>query len=163
VPTTQLFFGTWLVLILLMVAGVTAWRQLAILRGQGDPSEEQHYQLGRARRRLFSSAVMFLLALLLAGALIFLEAPAQQLADSIDHHGIGEVEKPENKEFARFYGWYWVLFMLLLLLLLVVAGVDLWVVRRHGQRQMRRLQDDRRAMIERQAALLREERRRQDE
>jgi hypothetical protein len=95
---------------------------------------------------------MVILGVLLAVALLCLEEPADQIAKG----GQAEVEK--QREFADFYGWYWIVFLLLLLALLVLAGIDLVSIRRHGWKQMRRLQEDRREMIARQAALLRQER-----
>jgi len=155
----QALFGAALVAILLGVAGVTAWRQIVFLRSEEPPTEDARHERGRAIRRLIGSVVMAVLALMLLGALLFLEGPAQEL---IDQGGL-EIDKPEHTPFKRLYGWFWAVFLLLLLVLLVVAAVDFWVVRRYGQAQMRRLQEDRRAMIERQSALLREERRQQRE
>ena len=154
--TEQVVFGGALVLMLLVVSVVTAWYQVRQLREPGE-GEDRQYLIGRARRRLFCSVVMLLLGLLLAGAMLFLEVPSGDLAA----RGPLEAEKPENRPFARLYGWFWIVFLLLFLLLLIVAAVDLWVVQRYGRRQMMRLQEDRRAMIERQAALLREQHRRQ--
>src|SRR5262249_57549002 len=101
---------------------------------------------------------MVLLAVLLVGAMLFLEVPAQRLADRVDEEGPEAAEGPEQKDFIRLYGYYWIGFLLLLLFLVVLAGIDLWAVRRFGLRQLRRLQDDRPAMIARQTPLMRERR-----
>lgn len=156
-PVLQIVFGVALVLGLLAVAGATAWRQLVVLRNARDDGEEGRHERGRAVRRLIGSVVMLLLALMLLAAMIFLEEPMQKLVAL----GPIETDKPEYKEFKRLYGWFWVSFLLLLLVLLAVAAVDLWIVRRYGRRQMRRLQEERRAMVELQTERLRQERRRE--
>ena len=49
-------------------------------------------------------------------------------------------------------------FCLVLLTLVCLAFFDLFAIRRFGRRHYRQIQDDRRAMIERQVALLRTQR-----
>jgi len=166
VPRTQIVFGVVLVVALLGLAGFYAWRQVLLLRRvPADPEawgEEGVYLRRLAWRRLVCSGVMVLLAVLLVGAMLFLEVPAQRLADRVDEEGPEAAEGPEQKDFIRLYGYYWIGFLLLLLFLVVLAGIDLWAVRRFGLRQLRRLQDDRRAMIARQTALMRERREQQE-
>jgi hypothetical protein len=156
VTLTKVIFGSALVEVLLAVAAIAAWNQLRLLRGLGCeaamPAEEEDHLRARAWRRLATCVLMVILGVLLAVALLWLEEPAELLARG----GQSEVEK--QPEFADFYGWYWIVFLLLLLALLVLAGIDMVSVRRHGWKQMRRLQEDRREMIARQAALLRQER-----
>jgi len=162
---SQLLFGVVLVIVLLGLAGFYAWQQVHVLRRvrAGESGGEEGIYLRRqAWRRLVGSALMVLLAVLLAGALLFLEVPAQQLADRVDAASPQAVEGAEQKAFGNFYGYYWLVFLLLLLGLVLLAGVDLWAVRRFGRRELRRLQDDRRAMIARQSALLRQRREQQE-
>src|SRR5262249_47824367 len=102
---------------------------------------------------------MVLLAVLLVGAMLFLEVPAQRLADRVDEEGPEAAEGPEQKDFIRLYGYYWIGFLLLLLFLVVLAGIDLWAVRRFGLRQLRRLPDHRRAIIAPPKTLMRQRRR----
>ncbi len=165
-PWTQIVFGVALVVALVGLAGFYAGRQVLLLRRvPADPQawgEEGVYLRRQAWRRLVCCGVMVLLAILLLGALLFLEAPAQQLADRVDEEGPEAAEGPEQKDFVNLYTYYWIGFLLLLLLLVVLAGFDLWAVRRFGLRQLRRLQDDRRAMIARQSALLRQRRQQQE-
>jgi uncharacterized iron-regulated membrane protein len=160
VPLTQILFGIALVVVLLGVAGFYGWRQVRLLRDlppEGLGEEELHLRR-RAWRRLISCVLMVVLAVLLAGALLYLEEPAQRLADQVDALGPQAAEMPEHRAFVNFYSYYWIAFLLVLLVLVVLAGFDLWAVRRFGLRQLRRLQEDRRAMIARQSALLRERR-----
>ena len=157
-PWTQIVFGSCLVAVLLSLAGYYAWRQLRQLRqtaGSGEAgSEEGIYLRRQAWRRLVCSGLMVVLALLLVGALLFLEAPAQALAD----RGPDAAEQSGERAFVNFYSSYWLAFLLVLMALVVLAGVDFWAIRRYGLRQLRRLHADRRAMIARQWALLRQQR-----
>lgn len=162
---SQIVFGVALVIVLLGLAGFYAWQQVRVLRrvGAGESGSEEGVHLRRqAWRRLVGSALMVLLAVQLAGALLFLEGPAQQLADRVDAEGPQATEGPEQEAFGNFYGYYWIAFLLLLLVWVVLAGIDWWAVRRFGLRQLHRLQDDRRAMIARQSALLRQRREQQE-
>ena len=155
---TQIVFGSSLVAILLGLAVYYARKQLQVLK-QTAGSAEAHSSEGvylrrQAWRRLVCSALMVLLAVLLAGALLFLEEPAQRLAEL----GAEAAEAPEHRAFVNFLTYYWIVFLLLLLALVVLAGIDFWAVRRFGLRELKRIQDDRRAMIARQSALLRQKR-----
>jgi MFS family permease len=140
-----------------MSAGWTLVRQRALLaelaRAEG---EEKKHLRGQAWRRLACGILMALLGVMLAGALLFLEAPAEELGEKLANQG--PVTEPEDRGFARFYGWYWVTFLLLMLALVVLAGVDLWAVWRNGLRQLKQLQQERRDMIAHEATHLRQRR-----
>ena len=154
-PITEIVFGCALVTVLVVLATVSGMRQWQLLGEleQADP-DERDYLRRRAVRRLACSALMVLLAVLLAGGLLFLEGPAQELAEE----GPDALETPWKRDFARFYG-YWVIALLLGLLALVgVAGWDYLAVRRHGLEQYRRIQQARRELIDRERARLRGER-----
>ena len=159
---TQIVFGVALVAVLLGLAGFYGWRQVRLLRRlPADPAEageEEAWLREQAWRRLVCCALMVVLAVLLSGALLYLEGPAQALADRVDAEGPDVADTPEHRHFVNFYSYYWIAFLLVLLALVVVAGIDVWAVRRFGLRQLRRLQADRRAMIARQSALLRQRR-----
>jgi hypothetical protein len=159
----QVVFGVLLVVGLLALAVVVGWRQvlaLRRLRGESNlPPEDLRYERGKAWRRLVSSVLTLVLAGLLAGALVYLEGPAQRVADERAASGDLNKELPaELKPFARLYGYTWIALLLVLMVWVLLAGVDLWATRRWGLRQQRKLQADRRAMIQRQAARLRRER-----
>lgn len=161
----QILTGLFLVLVLLALAIGFAWRQLAILRELRQdpylPEEEGRYERGLAYRRLVSCALLLLLALLLLGALAFLEDPAQRLADETKarrDQGLERELSPDEKLFLRVYSWYWIVFLLILLAVVVLAAFDLWAVRRYGRQQHRRIQDDRRAMIEDELGRMRQQR-----
>ena len=154
----QIVFGAALVVILLGLAIVYARKQLRVLKqtagSAAAQSSEGVYLRRQAWRRLVSCALMAVLAVLLAGAMLYLEGPAQQLADQ----GPDVAEEPAHRLFVNLYSYYWIGFLLLLLALVVLAGVDFWAVRRFGLRELKRLHEERRAMIARQSALLRQRR-----
>lgn len=128
------------------------------------PEQEQQFERAQAWRRLVGCALTLLLGLLLAGALLFLEAPAQQLADAREQAPpqLGVLDDPqltaEDRDFIRFYTLYWIVLLLSLLLLLGVAARDLLATRSYAQRQHRQIQTDRRAMIQKEIKRLREQR-----
>jgi hypothetical protein len=160
----QIVFGALLVAALVFLAVFYGWRQVLALRGQRheeDPtSDEAVYQRRRAWLRLVNSVLMLVLAVLLAGMLIGFENQAQQLADERD--AIPQDQKQpltqEQLSFVHAYSRLWIGFLLVLLTVIVVAAVDAWSTRAFGLRQYRKLQADRRDMIERQVIRLRQER-----
>jgi hypothetical protein len=185
-----LIFGTILVMVLWCVATVYFVRQLGALRrlrGSPDlPEDESTYQRQQAWRRLAGSLLMFLLCALLAGYLIFLEAPAQQLAEqraaaraaqgasivgllasppgegpflaasALNGHEMPLT--PDEDLFARFFAGFWVFFLLVLLAVVVLAALDLWATRRYAVRERQKIRDERRAVVAEELARLRRER-----
>jgi hypothetical protein len=119
------------------------------------PDAERHRQRGQVWRRLAGAGLLFVLAGMLAWSLLFLEDPAQRLADLRD---AGVELNDEQRGFRRYYTVFWIAFLLILLVLLVLAGYEAWSVRRYALREHRKLQADRRAMIQRQVNRLRRER-----
>jgi hypothetical protein len=162
---TQIIFGVVLVVVLLFVAILYIVRQILLLwrlrAAEEMALEERAYLHGRARRRLVTSLLLFLLGLMLAGALIYLEAPAQQLADIRDamrEQGDAAPLNAEQRMFARVYLIFWIAFLLILMAVIFLAAWDYWATRRYALRQHRKIIDDRRAMIEREVSRLRQER-----
>lgn len=161
----QIIFGAVLVLVLLFTAVFYLVRQIAALRrlraAEEMALEEHAYLDRRARRRIVMSLLLFLLGVMLAAALIYLEAPAQQLAenrDALRRHGDETPLNPEQKLFARFYTSFWIVFLLILMAVIFLAALDFWATRRYGLQQHRKIIADRRAMIEREVSRLRQER-----
>lgn len=162
---TQILFGAILVVVLLSVAVLYIVRQVLALRRlrttEEMPLEERIYLHGRARRRLVTSLLLLLLGGMLLVDLLYLEVPAQQLADQREksqQQNDSPSLNEEQRSFARVYGWFFVLFLLVLMIVVFLAGLDYWATRRYGLRQHRKLLDDRRAMIEREVSRLRQER-----
>jgi hypothetical protein len=163
----QVVSGAFLVSALVSLSLYYGYRQLRALRriGLADlPREEAGYYRAQARRRLVGSGLMFVMAWLLTGVMLYLEEPAQQLADQRDTQRGAQKEEdadpltPDERTFLRIYGGAWIGILLILLALVMLAALDVWSTRRYGLRAQRKIQDDRRAMIERQVARLRQER-----
>ncbi len=162
---TQIVFGAVLVMVLLFIALLYGVRQLVFLRRMRLPEEmppgEWDHQHRQARRRVVMSALLLLLGIMLAGDLLFLEVPAQQLADqreAADRQGDAPPLSDADRNFARLYASFFILFLLVLMVVVLFAALDFWATRRYGIRQHRKLNADRRDMIEREIARLRQER-----
>jgi hypothetical protein len=162
---TQIVFGAVLVVILLVIALLYGVRQLLLLRRLPLPEEmppgEWDHQRSQARRRFVMSLLLLVLALMLAGDLLFLEVPAQQLADQREAAERQDEAPPlsdAQRNFARLYASFFILFLLVLMVVVLFAALDFWATRRYGIRQHQKLNADRRDMIEREIARLRRER-----
>jgi hypothetical protein len=160
----HIVFGAVLAAVLLVLGIFYFWRQLRTLRRLANstlPDEEQIYSRYQARWRLLSSGLLILLAVLLTADLAFLEQPAHDIAEKAKAGRDAGEENPltdTERLFVKVYGWFWIGFLLILLGVVLLAAVDLWSTRLYAWRARRRLQDDRRAMIERQVHRLRQER-----
>jgi hypothetical protein len=160
----QIIFGAALVAALLFLALYYGCQQvlaLGRLRANPDlPEEERRYQHRQAVGRLVNSVLLLVLAALLTGIMAYLETPTQQLVKQHDEAvARGEAAPeltPEQRHLVRVWGWWWVALLVVLLAVVVLAALDLLAIRRWGLRQFRKLQADRRAMIERQASRLRQ-------
>jgi ABC-type Fe3+ transport system permease subunit len=123
--------------------------------------EEHDYLYRRARRRLLMSLLLLVLGGMLTTALLYLETPAQRLADqreAQEQQGESPPLNPEQRLFARFYTSFWIVFLLVLMAVVLLAALDFWATRRYGLSQHRKLVADRRDMIERELSRLRQER-----
>jgi cobalamin synthase len=160
VGAAQHVFAFALALGVAILSVFTARRQFQSLQRLRDMPELPLEEMGRERRqsvrRLVSSAFLLLIALLLVVAHLWLEEPAQRLADQRDKTNLPLAES--EKTFLRIYSWTWIAILLSVLAVLMLAAFDLWSIRRFGRVQHRKLRDDRRAMIARQLRRLREER-----
>ncbi|MGH7169164.1 MAG: hypothetical protein ACRELG_02660, partial [Gemmataceae bacterium] len=160
-----IIFGAVLVLVLLCTSILYITRQIVALRrlraAEEMALEERAYLHSRARRRIVSSILLLLLGVMLAGALVYLETPAQQRADeemAKKQQGDTTPPTPEKQGFDQFYLWFWFLFLLVLMVVIFLVALDYWATRRYGLRQYRKIAADRRAMIEREVSRLRQER-----
>jgi hypothetical protein len=119
-------------------------------------------QRGQAHRRLITCGLLALLALLLAGAQLFLEERADKLIDDqkaqAQADGTEPDLTPEQRDFARIYGVYWIVCLVILMAVVGLAGLDLWQTRRRGLREQRKLLADQRGMLRREITRLRRER-----
>jgi hypothetical protein len=162
---TQILFGTSLIAILLALAGFYGWRQVHALRHLRDEEEsgldERRYLVRRAWRRLFGCGLMILLAVMLGVLMLFLEDKANELA-SLSEAARARGEAPQldaqQRQFRLLYAGWTIGILVALLAMLATAAVDMLATRRFTLGQFRRIQADRRAMIERTVARMRQER-----
>jgi hypothetical protein len=159
---SEIVFSVLLVVGLVALAVYFGRRELAALRrlrGETLPDEEHRYERRKALRRLVSCALMLVLAALLVGLLVY-GTEAQELAQEREGFDAEDAPAftPQQKLFLRVWGGMWIAFLVLLLVVLALAAVDLWATRVYGLRQYRKLSEDRRAMIQRQANRIRQER-----
>jgi hypothetical protein len=160
----QIVFGVVLIVVLFATALYFVISQRRTLRQLADDpslsSDELLFQQRQALRRLAAGIVMLLIAVLLFGALAFLEAPAQARVNEID--ALPDPENrppltPEQKTFDRIYGWTWMAILVLLLVLVLLGLWDYLANRRYGLQQRREINEARRKMIAREADRLRRE------
>jgi hypothetical protein len=159
-PISETLFGYALVAVLLGLAAAFGWRQarrLRELRSLTLPEDEMAWERRKAWRRLVSAGLLGLMAALFVGQLVWWEPASQRLIEQREQ--LAEADRPdytpEEKFLVRVWAGSWVVLLVLLLAIVALAGVDLWATRVYGLRQFRKLQADRRAMIERQATRLR--------
>jgi hypothetical protein len=161
---SEIVFGSLLVLLLVGLSVYFGRQQvlsLRKLRNSPDvPDEEMRYERRKAYRRLVSCSLTLVLAGLLAGLLAFYELPTQRIAEGREKLGPGSAPAWTEQErgLIRVWSWTWMAFLLVLMAVLALAGLDLLSTRRYALRQYRKLQADRRAMIERQANRMRRDR-----
>jgi hypothetical protein len=160
----QIIFGIGLAIALVGLALFYAWRTLRALRGLRDklemPAEDQKYFRQQGYRRLICCGLMCALAAMMVGSFA-LEGPANELIRkgeaARERNEQAQLEPEEQQFFARFRG-YWIGFLLLLLSIIVLAGIDFLAIRRYGAQQFRKIQADRREMLEREVIRLRSQR-----
>ncbi len=159
------FIGSSLLAVSLVIlatfTGVRQWSNLRDLRFRDELSrEELNYRRGQARRRLWSAGLLLLLAVLLATIQTVLEKRRQEvIAERAVQLQSGEsvpTSEP-HRQFIRIYVGAWIALLVVLLAVVLLVGFDVWAIRRYALNQYRRLQADRRAMLERQVNRLRRE------
>jgi hypothetical protein len=164
VSAPEIIFTAVLIVVLVGLAGYYAWRQVQALRGlrrqENMPPDDRRYVRNQAWRRLACSGLMVVFAGLLAGWFFLGPVVENNIArgdaaraEQSEGPVFGAAEKP----FVRFVIAYWIIALLVLLGMVILALCDILAIRRFGARHFRKLQADRRAMIERQAARLRHE------
>jgi hypothetical protein len=165
VESSELIYGGILVAVLLGLAGYYGFRQVRLLRGLRQPDErsleEREFTRRQAWRRLVSSALMVLLAGLLAGSAAFTPTVPHLTTSDAAATATGDEPRPDSDEqrYAKIaYNSYWIVFLLVLLAILVMAGLDVVAIQRYGRKQLLQIQTDRRAMIEKEVARLRRDR-----
>jgi hypothetical protein len=153
-----------LVLIVFIAAGFFAWQQARLLTGLRRASslspEDYRYLRNQAWRRLFGCVLLVSVGVLMTWYYVGgIDARIDALGEAREAQARGEPPlNAEQEQSAWFYVRYVGALLILLMVLLFVAAWDVWAIRRFGARHYRRIQDDRRAMLQRQLAQLRRER-----
>jgi hypothetical protein len=158
----QTVVGAVLVIALIALAAFFLGRQVQTLlhlrRFPADTDEEDRRLCRQTVRRLVSSGLLLVLGFLLALALLYLEGPAQQLDDKITARQAAgqQIDLSEaDRDFGRLYGWFWIGFLLILMAVVFLTAFDVWATRQFALRERRKIQADRRAMLEQQIDRLR--------
>jgi hypothetical protein len=124
--------------------------------------DERVFLRRQAWRRLVNSGFMIALAGLLIGAYaVGLPQRADEIGKQREREAVDGQKPPlteEQRDFGRLFGGYLIGFLALLALVVILAGLDYFATRRYAFAQLRRIQIDRRAMLERQMTRWREER-----
>ena len=161
----ELIFAGLIVVVLISVAVYYGPRQLQALRNLRTDSEsdarDRRYLRAQAWRRLINSALMLFLAALLVGSYI---VGQERQATEIGAKATNQTEPPgsgpgaEQERFLNRYSATWILIGLVLFAILALAFADLWAIRNFGLRHYRKIQADRREVIQREVARLRSQR-----
>jgi hypothetical protein len=163
-PAWEQLWAVGLVVASVGVALAFGWRQWRYLRrtAAADGHSEERVVLRRSARRRLAVSVMiglcgvFIAMTYLTGldrAVVQIGAEREQVP-AAERRPLAEGELRDVRQ----YGYWWAAIMVLLVAALAVMAVDVWDVRRHWRNSLRRISDDRRAMMERQLARLRAER-----
>lgn len=163
---TELIFAVLIFLVLGAVGLYFARQQvqaLRWLRTQTElPAEDRSYVRRQARLRLIGCVLLWTLGAQVAAAYVFgLEARARALGEQIEEQrqeGGNIVLNAEQKSFRTLYGLYWITALLVLLAIVFLAAYDIWAIRRYGQRHLRKIHEERRAMLEGQVLRFRSQR-----
>ncbi len=153
--TTELFLGLVLVCCLLGLAGYFSWRQFVIRRrlvhDRSLIPEERSFLIWQTRRRLICSILMFLLAGFLVGW-FFIERNLPELK------AIALENPAKTHPLVQLVAFYWAAALLILFGIIILAGMDFFATARHGMRQKKLLEIERRTVLEMEAARLRSQR-----
>lgn len=149
--------GILIATLLIVIAAHFTWRQLrtfAAVRSDSQlPDDQKRFLYRQGQRRLFGSALLFILAGLMAGLLFLDFDPWQRSPDNIP-----QVDRETAKQSVRFLGVYVMSMLLLLMVILVLAILDFWATARFSVRQQKRLIEEHQKSLESDLAQLRQRR-----
>ncbi len=150
--------------LLLVLALYSIYWQIENLKGLRKPhipSDDRRYRRNQAVFRLANGVLLLCLSAMIAGAFLSgMEQRATELGER--HEGLQQgQERPEvtdaDRDFLRIYSWYWISFLIGLFAVVSIAIVDLWATRLYGWAQLRRMQAEHRAILERDLAVYRQQ------
>lgn len=151
--------------ILLLIAVSSIRRQMHSLRrlqrDQHVPSDERRYLKNQAYRRIVTGCLLIGLAGMLSGAYFSgMERRADQLGDEkrpVDEEGRKQPMADEDKDFVRFYAFWWIGILVLIFLVVSLAIADIWATRRYAWTQLKRISSEHREVLERDLAMYRQQ------
>jgi hypothetical protein len=97
---------------------------------------------------------MVIFAGMLLGGFV-IERQLVRLPQGVD---VEAAQRAEAEDSVRLFTVYWIFALLILLAILGLAVIDLWATARYGFRHQKQLEQDRRAMLEEEAARIRHRR-----
>ncbi len=160
-----MFFAFFISVILVVLAVFSIRRQYARLIKMSKephiPSDDRRYLTRQAYRRIIVGILLVGLAGMLAGTYFFdQEKRAEQLGDhkrELDENGNKLPLPKDDRDFLRFYSFYWMTVLILLFVIISLAMLDIWATRRYAWQQFRRIQAEHRTVLERDLALYRQQ------
>lgn len=145
-PHSELIFGGVLVTCLLGVAVLFGWTQRgAFGRAEQLPHDERRIARRQIYRRLIGCAFLAVVAILLAAQYMLWECRVKAIVPPLND---------QDRMVARLWLATVIGLLLALLVVLILAAIEAFVARSQALKQYRKRSDDRRALIERQAARL---------
>ena len=162
-PAELAYFGAVVVPVLVGIAVFFGWRQLSLLRSLRTRTdlgpEDRAYLHAQGWRRLVCSALLLVLAALLAGSFL-LEGRREQVHEervAQTAHDRSAPIQPEHRAFLQAFTAYWIVMLLVLMVLLALAFADVRAIARFGERHRRQLREDLQATLASEIARLRKQ------
>jgi hypothetical protein len=141
---------------------IFGFRQLRYLRKTNETSADDAVMLKKsAVRRLIVSVFLCMAGILIASTyLTGLAAEMERIGLEREKIPIEERAplKAEDRQFVRTFTYLWIAALCFVGAAVLLIGYDMYHVRRHWNKRLDRLRDDRRAMLDRQLGRLRAER-----
>ncbi len=160
-----MIFALFFAAVLLLIAVLSIRKQFGNLkRLKSDahvPSDDRKYLTNQAYRRIVTGVLLVGLAGMLSGAYFSgMERRAEKLGDEkrvVDEGGHKPQMAPEDKDFVRFYAFWWIGILILIFFVVSLAIVDIWATRRYAWAQLKRISSEHQAVLERDLAMYRQQ------
>ena len=130
------------------------WRRL---RTESLASDDRRYLRGIAQRRTLNGVLLVALAGMLGGA--FLSGGQQEFnrIATLKQQDPPGGATPEDKEFAKNWTIYWMVILGLLFFIVAIAIADYAAISRYARRELRRIQQENRDLLERDLAVYKQQ------
>lgn len=162
----EIIFAALIFIVLFCLALYFGRQQVQTLRWLGTvpdlPPEDQQYVRRQVKLRLIGCGLLVVLGSQVAAAYLFgLEDRVRELAQDIQRQrDQGQEIKLDldQRALRTLYGIYWIAALVVLLGIVFLAAYDIWAIRRYGRRHLRKIHEERRAMLEDHVARMRTDR-----